>query len=156
MKKLLNQSPFNVGLPIVLNGFSLEQVQQLAQCYRLNWKDSEEAQLLMATVGGHPALIHTALYHLSQGKMTLAQLLEAAPTRTGIYHHHLQRLWATLQQQPNLAIALYQVIKAPQPIQLEPILTYKLSSIGLIKLHENQAVLSCQLYRQYFQNQQYN
>jgi len=28
----LNQSPFNVGLPIQLTGFSLEQVQQLAQC----------------------------------------------------------------------------------------------------------------------------
>ncbi|MBW4446989.1 MAG: AAA-like domain-containing protein [Spirirestis rafaelensis WJT71-NPBG6] len=150
----LNQSPFNVGLPIVLNEFSLEHVQQLAQCYRLNWRvnwrDGEEAKLLMATVGGHPALIHTALYYLSHEKMTLAQVLEAAPTPTGIYYHHLQRLWATLQQQPNLAIALHQVINAPQPIQLEPILTYKLSSMGLIKLHENQAVLSCQLYRQYF------
>lgn len=150
----LNQSPFNVGLPIVLKEFSQEQVQQLAQRYRLNWRDGMEAKLLMATVGGHPALIHIALYYLSRGEMTLAQLLEAAPTSTGIYYHHLQRLWATLQDMPNLAIALDQVMNAPQPVQLEPILAYKLSSMGLIKLDENKATPSCQLYRQYFQNLQ--
>ncbi len=150
----LNQEPFNVGLPIVLNEFSLEQVQQLAQRYRLDWRDGREAKLLMALVGGHPALIHIALYHLSRGEMTLAQLLETAPICTGIYYHHLQRLWAILQDMPNLAIALHQVMNAPQPVQLEPILTYKLSSMGLIKLDENKATPSCQLYRQYFQNQQ--
>jgi hypothetical protein len=149
----LNQSPFNVGLPIILNEFNQQQVQQLAQRYKLNWKDGQEAELLMAMVGGHPALIHTALYHLSGEKIALAQLLETAPTCTGIYHHHLQRLWATLQEQPNLAIALHQVINASQPVKLEPILAYKLRSMGLIKLYENKAIVSCQLYQQYFQNQ---
>ncbi len=148
----MNQSPFNVGLPIVLNEFNKQQVQQLAQRYKLKWKDGQEAELLMAMVGGHPALIHTALYYLSRGKITLAQLLETAPTCTGIYYHHLQRLWATLQEQPNLAIAFHQVTNAPQPVQLEPILAYKLRSMGLIKLYENKATLSCHLYQQYFQN----
>jgi hypothetical protein len=147
----LNQSPFNVGLPIVLNEFNLEQVQQLAQRYKLKWKDDQEAKLLMAMVGGHPSLIHTAIYHLSVGEINLAQLLETAPTSTGIYSHHLHRLWAILQEQPNLALALYQVINNSQPVQLEPILAYKLKSIGVIKLYENKAVLSCHLYRQYFQ-----
>ncbi len=150
----LNQSPFNVGLPIVLNEFNIEQVQQLAQRYKLNWKDDQEAKLLMAMVGGHPALIHTAIYYLSVGEINLAQLLETAPTSTGIYSHHLQRLWAILQEQPNLTLALYQVINNSQPVQLEPILAYKLRSMGLIKLYENKATLSCYLYRQYFQNHQ--
>jgi len=72
----LHQSPFNVGLPIQLTGLSLDQMQQLAQRYGINWKDSEEARLLMDMVGGHPALVHLALYHLSRGDQTLAQLLE--------------------------------------------------------------------------------
>ncbi|BAZ10723.1 hypothetical protein NIES4071_25460 [Calothrix sp. NIES-4071] len=148
----LNQSPFNVGLPVVLNEFNLQQVQQLAQRYRLNWNSGQEAKLLMAMVGGHPSLIHTAIYHLSRGEITLAQLLETAPTSTGIYCHHLQRLWATLQEQPNLAIALSQVINASQPVQLEPILAYKLKSMGLIKLDGNKATLSYQLYQNYFNN----
>ncbi|OKH43892.1 serine/threonine protein kinase [Calothrix sp. HK-06] len=147
----LNQSPFNVGLPIVLNEFNIEQVQQLAQRYKLNWRDDQEAKLLMVMVGGHPSLIHTAIYHLSVGKINLAQLLETAPTSTGIYSHHLQRLWAILQEQPNLALALYQVINNSQPVQLEPILAYKLKSMGVIKLYENKATLSCHLYWQYFQ-----
>ncbi len=150
----LNQSPFNVGLPIQLTGFSLDQVQQLAQRYGLNWTDGEEARLLMAMVGGHPGLIHLALYHLSRRGVRLVELLKAAPTSTGIYVHHLQRHWATLQEQPALAIAFHTVMSATEPVPLEPILAYKLSSMGLIKLDDNKATLSCQLYRQYFENQQ--
>ncbi len=89
----LNQSPFNVGLPIKLNSFSQEEVQQLAQCYGLDWSNGEEARQLIDIIGGHPALVHTAIYHLSHGEITLAQLLETASTATGIYHHHLQRHW---------------------------------------------------------------
>ncbi|MGK7876733.1 MAG: AAA-like domain-containing protein [Xenococcaceae cyanobacterium] len=150
----LKQSPFNVGLPIQLSGFNLDQVQQLAQRYGLDWTDGEEAKTLMGMVGGHPALVHIAIYHLSRGKITVVQLLQTAPTSTGIYDHHLQRHLVTLQEQPELAIAFDTVMSATEPVQLEPIVAYKLSSIGLIKLYENKATLSCQLYRQYFQNQQ--
>ncbi len=52
----LNQSPFNVGLPIQLDSFSQEEVQQLAQRYGLDWADGEQARQLMAMVGGHPSL----------------------------------------------------------------------------------------------------
>ena len=149
----LNQSPFNVGLPIQLNDFSLDQVQQLAQHYGLDWSDGEQARQLMAMVGGHPALVHIALYHLSHEVMTLAGLMKTAPTSTGIYSHHLQRHWVTLQQQPELALALHTVMSSTFPVQLEPILAYKLSSMGLIKLDDNKATPSCQLYQQYFENQ---
>ena len=150
----LHQSPFNVGLPIQLTGFSLDQVQQLAQRYGINWTDDEEARLLMDMVGGHPGLVHLALYHLHRRELTLAQLLETAPTSSGIYSHYLQRHWATLLEQPELAIALHKVMNATEPVPLEPIQAYKLSSMGLIKLQHNQATPSCQLYRQYFENQQ--
>ncbi|MBD2165550.1 AAA-like domain-containing protein [Calothrix membranacea FACHB-236] len=151
----LNQSPFNVGLPIQLSKFSLEQVQQLAQRYGIDW-NAQEAHQLMALIGGHPALVHLALYHLSCGDVSMAQLLQFAPTSTGIYSHHLQHHWAVLEQQPELAAALYTVMNAAEPVQIEPILGYKLSSMGLIELYGNKVTLSCQLYRQYFENQQSN
>jgi transcriptional regulator with XRE-family HTH domain len=91
-----NQSPFNVGLPVQLNTFSKEQVQQLAQRYGLDWEEGEEARQLMDMVEGHPALVQIALYHLSRGEITLAQLLATAPTSTGIYSHHLQRHLITM------------------------------------------------------------
>ncbi|MGB3639683.1 MAG: AAA-like domain-containing protein, partial [Rivularia sp. (in: cyanobacteria)] len=44
----INQSPFNVGLAIALPHFNLEQVQELAQRYGLNWQDTTATQQLMA------------------------------------------------------------------------------------------------------------
>lgn len=149
----LNQSPFNVGLPIQLNNFSKEEVQQLAQSYGLDWSDGKNARQLMDTVGGHPALVHIAIYHLSSGKVALEQLLKTAPTGTGIYHHHLQRHWATLEQQPKLASALHAIISATEPIQLDPILAYKLSSLGLIQRSGDKVIPGCELYRRYFKSQ---
>jgi transcriptional regulator with XRE-family HTH domain len=148
----LNQSPFNVGLPVQLNGFSQEEVQQLAQCYELDWSDGEEVRQLMDIVGGHPALVHIALYHLSRGDVTLAQLLETAPTSTGIYSHHLQRHWVTLQEQPELAQTLDNIISATEPISLAPVLAYKLSSLGLIERSGDKVLPSCELYKQYFKD----
>jgi DNA-binding Xre family transcriptional regulator len=147
----LNQSPFNVGLPVQLNTFSKKEVQQLAQRYGLDWEqEGEEARQLMDMVGGHPALVQIALYHLSRGKLTMAQLLKTAPTSTGIYSHHLQRHLIVLKEQPELASALNTVMSAIEPVQLESILAYKLISLGLIKQSESRAIPSCELYRQYF------
>ncbi len=146
----LNQSPFNVGLPIQLDSFSQEEVQLLAQRYGLDWADGEEARQLMSMVGGHPALVSLALYHLSRREITLSQLLETAHTANGIYHNHLQRHRATLEKQPELAQALDRVLNATEPVPLEPILAYKLSSMGIIKQSGDKVIVSCELYRRYF------
>jgi len=146
----LKQSPFNVGLPIELGGFTLKQVQQLAERYQLDWNDGQDAKQLMALVGGHPALVHMALYHLSRKETTLDQLLETAPTTLGIYAQHLRRHWIVLQEQPELAQALDTVMGTVEPVSLDPIVTYKLSSMGLIKQLGDGVVPSCELYRRYF------
>ncbi len=146
----LNQSPFNVGLPIQLDTFSLAEVQQLARCYGLDWEDGVDAGQLMELVGGHPALVNIAFYHLSRGDITLAQLLETAATASGIYHHHLQRHWVTLTEQPELAQALDRVMSATIPLVLAPILAYKLSSLGLIDRVGDKAIPGCELYQQAF------
>lgn len=146
----LNQSPFNVGLPIQLEDFNLAEVQQLAQRYGLNWQDGVQGRQLMSMVGGHPALVSLALYHLSRQEITMSQLLETAPTAMGIYSHHLQRHWATLERQPELAQAIDLVFKATEPVVLDPIIAYKLSSMGVIKQLGDKAIAGCELYRQYF------
>ncbi|MFL9458694.1 MULTISPECIES: AAA-like domain-containing protein [Nostocales] len=146
----LNQSPFNVGLPIQLNAFSQEEVQQLAQRYELDWSDGDEARQLMDLIGGHPSLVHTAIYHLSQREITLEHLLETAPTATGIYSHHLQRHLVILQERPELAKSLNCVMCTTEPVALEAIVAYKLSSMGLIKQLGNKVVPSCELYRQFY------
>ncbi|MGK7942414.1 MAG: AAA-like domain-containing protein [Crocosphaera sp.] len=149
----LEQSPFNIGLPIELQYFSQEQVQQLATKYQLNSQNNEEIKQLMTLVGGHPALIHLAVYHINQAQITIAELLATAATKTGIYSHHLQRHWLTLQEIPELETAFKTVLKANEPIFLEPIIAYKLNSLGLIHLVGNKAIVSCRLYQEYFQSQ---
>jgi DNA-binding Xre family transcriptional regulator len=146
----LNQSPFNVGLPIQLDAFSQAEVQQLARCYGLDWDNGAEAGQLMELVDGHPALVNIAFYHLSRGDLTLSELLATAPTATGIYRHHLQRHWVTLEAQPELLLALNAVMNATEPVSLELIIAYKLNSMGLIKQSPNKAVPNCELYRQFF------
>ncbi len=150
----LNQSPFNVGLPIQLNTFSPAEVQQLAQRYGIDWEDESQARQLMELVGGHPALINIAFYHLRRGDLTLTQLLKTAPTATGIYNHHLQRHWATLAEQPELALALDRVMSAEIPVTLAPIVAYKLNSLGLIERSGDTAIPGCQLYQQAFKSVQ--
>ncbi len=146
----LNQSPFNVGLPIQLDTFSQAEVQQLARRYGHDWDNGAEAGQLMEMVGGHPLLVNIALYHLSCGDVNLSQLLKTAPTAAGIYHHHLQRHWVTLTQQPELAQALDRVMSATQPIALAPILAHQLSSLGSIDRLGDKVVPACELYRQAF------
>jgi hypothetical protein len=148
----LHQSPFNVGYPIQLGSFSSEQVKLLARRYGFDWTDSSEVQLLMDAVGGHPALVHLTLYHLSQRQVTLTQLLQSASTAIGIYYNHLQRLWTILEAESELASALQTVINATEGVELESVVAYKLNSMGLIKLDNNKATSSCQLYRKYFQS----
>jgi hypothetical protein len=146
----LTESPFNVGLPLQLPYFTEEQILALAQRYGLDWTDSPDAERLMAMVGGHPYLVRLALYHLCQNSVTLDLLLQEAPTIGGIYKDYLRSFWVTLQEEPELAIALKQVVKSERGVELDPIVASKLVSMGLIHIDNNRCTLSCELYRLYF------
>ena len=146
----LHQSPFNVGLPICLSALTQPQVETLTQRYGLN-PATVDLDRLMTLVGGHPYLIQLALYHLYRDDIPFATLLETAPTQGGIYSHHLRRCWQTLKTHPPLLSALKRIISAePAATQLDPILAYKLESMGLVYLQGNRVQLSCDLYRRYF------
>lgn len=145
----INQSPFNVGLALKLPQFNLEQVQDFAQRHGLNWSRSSTLEL-MKMVGGQPYLVHLALYHLTLASATLEQLLQQAPTQTGIYGDHLRILLATLQAQPELAAAFKQVVDSKDSVCLDPISAYQLESLGLVNVAGNSCTVSCELYRLYF------
>ncbi|MEH2249330.1 AAA-like domain-containing protein [Nostoc sp.] len=153
----LNQSPFNVGITITLPPFTLNQIQNLALCYRLHWAaDSEGAKRLVplqTMVGGHPYLVSLALYHLCQKEITLEVLLETASTPVGIYSQHLRELLNLLQIEPELMSAMQQVIAIDEKVELDAIAAYKLESMGLVQLNGNQAHTMCELYRLYFSQQ---
>jgi hypothetical protein len=147
----LNQSPFNVGLPIELPEFSPQQVEDLLKRYQLDWHQNW-VQRLMATVGGHPYLVRLAIDELSWQRGTLTQLLQDAPTDAGIYTDHLRRHLKTLQGRPELAQALHQVVMHPEPLQLDTMQAYKLYSMGIVKKVGDRVSPRCRLYQEYFQS----
>lgn len=150
----INHSPFNVGLTIKLPHFTVEQVQDLARRYGLDWwSDRRKTEQLMTMVGGHPYLVNLALYHLHQGEMASSDLLLAAPTQAGIYSNHLRSLLMMLLEEVQLASAMQKVVCAKGSVQLEAVTAHKLESLGLVQLDGHLVKSSCELYRLYFRSQ---
>ncbi|MEA5448069.1 AAA-like domain-containing protein [Leptolyngbya sp. CCNP1308] len=145
----INYSPFNIGLPLALPEFTAAQVLELAGLYGLEWSD-READPLLALVGGHPALVHGAIYHLRQELLTFDELLQSASTQ-GIYQGHLQKLLAAVNQ-PQLVEPLRSLVMGEGAIALAPMLAYQLEGAGLVKGSAEGWQVRCELYRQYFQH----
>lgn len=147
----INQSPFNVGLPIELSEFNQEQIQDLAQRHGLNW-DGKEIEELMTMVGGHPFLVRVAMYHIARQDTTLNELLQTAPTEAGLYGDHLRRHLWNLEQRPDLATAFKNIVTTITPARLNSIQCFQLLSMGLVHLQDNDVTPRCYLYRQYFRD----
>lgn len=147
----INQSPFNVGLPVELPELDREQVTDLVRRHRLNWS-SPEIGNLVEMVGGHPYLVRVALYQVATGRMTLEDLLKIAPTEEGPYYAHLRRHLVKLEQDAELAATIKQVINSDNPVEIPTGEAFKLRSMGLVKIQGNTVMPLCGLYRQYFRD----
>ncbi|GAB4463524.1 MAG: hypothetical protein OHK0037_16270 [Elainellaceae cyanobacterium] len=158
----INRSPFNIGLPLRLPEFTAAQVLDLAQRHGLPW-GMDEVEELIDLIGGHPALVRVALYHICTYGLTLPQLVQGAIATGGIFRPHLWRHWVILQQHPEMLAALRAVVLADQcqNVRLDPIQAYRLESRGLLcyegdsqsDLSGNRVLSRCQLYHQYFRQQ---
>lgn len=146
----LNQSPFNIGLPLKLPPLTTEQVQELALRYSLDWTDHSKTKRLMTLLGGHPYLVQLTFYHLYRQDVALKELWQQAATESGIYEEYLRYSLATVQAEPGLEIALQQVMRSEEPVALDSELAYKLESIGLVNIDSDRVIPSCELYRLYF------
>ena len=146
----INQSPFNVGLPVELQELTVDQAAELGQ--RIGWSGpTDYIQPLITLLGGHPYLLEKAFNFLkTYPDIPLTEFLDKAPTQSGIYRNHLQEIWKELKERSELETAFQPVLTAEAPVNIEPTLAYQLQSMGLIVLVGNQARVSCQLYRQYF------
>jgi glutathione S-transferase len=145
----INQSPFNVGKNVELSEFTQAQVQDLAHRYNLPFGQAEVNQI-MDLVGGHPYLLRKGFYHLRRQDLSPENLLETGPTEAGIYSDHLRRHLLNLKRYPDLAAACRDVVRRKTPVDLEADIAFKLESMGLIRLHRNQATPRNSLYQQYF------
>ncbi|MGL5793876.1 MAG: AAA-like domain-containing protein [Waterburya sp.] len=147
----INQSPFNAGVPILLEEFDYTQVATLASLYELDW-DKSEIEQLMDLVGGHPYLVRLAMYQIKTQNLTLEEFLQTAISETGIYSNPLRRLANILNESPELSSVFSTVVKSDVPVALNSLQIYKLHSLGLVKQQNNLVSPRCKLYRDYFIN----
>jgi transcriptional regulator with XRE-family HTH domain len=145
----LHQSPFNVGLLIELTNFTLEQVQELASRYALP-SDESYVGRLYELVGGNPYLTQLALFQLSQRSMTLEQLLDTAIAPDSIFSSHLRQQYGHLERDLDLLTGMRQAVSTSEGAVLPPNQAFKLQGLGLVLFHNQRAVPSCKLYRDYF------
>jgi len=146
----MKQSPFNVGAAVDLLPFTQAQVADLVQRYGLVWK-AEEVATLMALVGGHPYLVQVALSQITQGQVTLEKLLKIASYEEGPYADHLRRHRVNLEEHTELATEAKKVMTSPYPCPVREVKeVFKLRSMGLVKLENNEVIPLCDLYRRYF------
>jgi hypothetical protein len=145
--KDINQSPFNVGLPVELGELQPDQVRQLVGLHGLPLDEVEVAQLL-ELVGGHPYLVRKALYELANG-LPFATFLLDAPTEAGVFGNHLRGLLKAVEDQPKLAEALRHVVNSSGPVKLRSEQAFKLESLGLLVPEGNLERPRCRLYAQY-------
>ncbi|MDF5719108.1 MAG: AAA-like domain-containing protein, partial [Rhizonema sp. PD37] len=89
------------------------------------------------------------LYYIITNKESLENLLEST-SKSEIFNKHLHYLGVKLQQDSQLWDSLKQIVKSP--VELETEVVIKLKSLGVIALEGNQAIVSCQLYQDYFIN----
>ncbi|OKH38018.1 hypothetical protein NIES2101_36255 [Calothrix sp. HK-06] len=146
----INQSPFNIGLPLKLSRFNTEQVIELAKRYGIDWRGNNQAQQLMKLVGGHPALVNLTLYYICCKELTLEEICKTAITPISIYRQHLQSLLSGLKQNSQLLYIFTKILEKDDNIHLDLLTAYKLESIGLIQLQQQKWQISCQLYEDFF------
>lgn len=145
----INESPFNVGTAIQLPFFDFKQSQNLMQRHGLNWSEQQLRQFRQ-WVGGHPYLLRVGFYEVAKGHFTLETLLKNADSTQGAYEEHLRRLLHHLQDS-GLAPAMKQIVKSAHSIRIDSQIAFKLRSLGLIRLvNQNEVEPAFQLYRQYF------
>jgi transcriptional regulator with XRE-family HTH domain len=145
----MNKSPFNVGLPIELPEFNVQQVQDLAKRHGLNWSEAEVTEL-MGLVGGNPYLVRLGMYHISRQDVSLERLVKESATEAGIYSDHLRRHLWNLEKYGELMEAMREVANVSGPVRLKSELGFKLNSMGLVKLEGNNYIPRCRLYEEYF------
>jgi len=145
----INQSPFNVGLPIELPELTHPQITDLVNRHQINWQTLEVDQL-MELSGGHPYLVRLALYQIAKGRIDWEDLLQLAPTEEGIFGAHLRRQLGNLKEDIEMMSAFRDLVASDRPLQLESQIAFKLRSIGLIKFQGNLVIPMCNLYTQYF------
>ena len=141
----LNQSPFNVGIPLELRDFDLRQLGDLNQRHGNILKNLADLQDFFDLTGGHPFLVRRGLFWLADRKMSYADLKRSALDEGGPYGDHLRRFQVLLQMHDELKQEVQNVL-TKQPVTSQQAF-YRLRSAGVLSGASHTAPsVRCKLY----------
>lgn len=143
----LHQSPFNVGEVIELTDFDAAQVAALNALHGGPLVPADEVRL-MELLNGHPYLTRRALYLVADGRSTSADLFAHAARDDGPFGEHLRRHLQRLQDRPELAQALRQILRTQSSPDDQSF--WRLRGAGLVRREETRSLARCPLYAAYF------
>ena len=145
----INQSPFNVGLPIVMTLFDLAQTLDLSRRFGL---DLTEDQLheIMELFNGHPFLLQEAFGAIASGNITLQEISSGMHIENILFGDHLSHFSMLLESKPDLKQAMKEVVHAETPVALSSSNILSLKSLGLITVEVSGAKAVNRLYKEYF------
>jgi hypothetical protein len=106
----LNQSPFNVGLRVVLEDFDTAQIAYLNDQLRCPLRSPEEVERIWNLVGGHPYLVRLALYDLATCPRTLDELERVATRQDGPFASPLRFMTNLIGSDETLRLALKSIL----------------------------------------------
>ncbi|HEV8482786.1 MAG TPA: serine/threonine-protein kinase [Blastocatellia bacterium] len=146
----LNQSPFNVGTRLMLEDFTLEQVEEINRLYGSPLREGSEVVRYFSLVSGHPYLIRRGFYEMVANGFDLPALEAKADHDAGPFGDHLRRMLFSLSQDRDL----FEVVRGL--LQGEPCASsesfYRLRSAGVVLGDSaRDARLRCRLYATYLE-----
>lgn len=144
----LNQSPFNVGLRLPLEDFTLEHVTELAGRYGLRMAAEDLAELHSLT-GGQPYLCRKAFDWLAQTGGTIWDLENDAASEGGPFGEHMRRLGVSVGRDAELQQAVRAMLTSEPVTDPDPV--RRLASAGVVSPLASGAVrFRAGVYREYF------
>ena len=104
------QSPFNVGIKVELEDFTLDQIAILNERMRQPLKGEGDVAEFTRLVGGHPHLVCRGLSWMSRQEKSVADFTSRASLEHGPFGTHLRRL-RMLAQNPELLTAVQEILR---------------------------------------------
>jgi hypothetical protein len=143
----LNRSPFNVGEVIDLKDFTAAQVADLNTRHGSPLSNDEEERLMLL-LNGHPYLTRRALYLITAGRISGADLFANATDDQGPFGDHLRYHLFRIHDKENLIDGMCEVIQR-KTCDKEDILL-RLRGAGLVQRTKQGVEPRCQLYADFF------
>ncbi len=146
----LNQSPFNVGVNITLDDFSLEQTLQLNERYGSPVRTRSDMERLHGLLSGQPYLTRRALDSLAREQHGFDSLIHEAARDDGAFGDHLQRILLGVTSLENVMEFVRAVLQGQVDLSANRDAFHRLQAAGILRLSsDGKIAFRCELYRAY-------